>query len=48
MQTNNPSYRYLTIKYFTEAGIEVVAEAKTRDASGLVDSAAAWRDSSRS
>jgi uroporphyrinogen III methyltransferase / synthase len=30
------------------AGIEVVAEAKTRDASGLVDSAAAWRDSSRS
>jgi uroporphyrinogen-III synthase len=29
-------------------GIVVVAEAKTRDASGLVDSAAAWRDSSRS
>jgi uroporphyrinogen-III synthase len=30
------------------AGIEVVAEAKTRDGSSLVDSAAAWRDSSRS
>jgi uroporphyrinogen-III synthase len=30
------------------AGIDVVAEAKTRDADGLVDSAAAWRDSSRS
>jgi uroporphyrinogen-III synthase len=29
-------------------GIVVVAEAKTRDAIGLVDSAAAWRDSSRS
>jgi uroporphyrinogen-III synthase len=29
-------------------GIVVVAEAKTRDVSGLVDSAAAWRDSSRS
>jgi uroporphyrinogen-III synthase len=29
-------------------GISVVAEAKTRDASGLVDSAAAWRDSSPS
>jgi uroporphyrinogen-III synthase len=30
------------------AGLEIVAEAKTRDAKGLVDSAAAWRDSSRS
>jgi uroporphyrinogen-III synthase len=30
------------------AGVEIVAEAKTRDAKGLVDSAAAWRDSSRS
>ena len=30
------------------AGVAVVAEAKTRDANGLVDSAAAWRDSSRS
>ena len=30
------------------AGLEVVAEAKTRDADGLVDCAAAWRDSSRS
>jgi len=30
------------------AGIDVVAEAKTRDVEGLVDSAAAWRDSSRS
>ena len=29
-------------------GLDVVAEAKTRDADGLVDSAAAWRDSSRS
>ena len=29
-------------------GIEVVAEAKTRDTGGLVDCAAAWRDSSRS
>jgi len=28
------------------AGIEVVAEAKTPDTSGLVDSAAAWRDAS--
>jgi len=26
MQTNNPSYRYFTIKYFTEAGIEYVDE----------------------
>ena len=30
------------------AGLDVVAEAKTRDVGGLVDSAAAWRDSSRS
>lgn len=30
------------------SGIHVVAEARTRDADGLVDSAAAWRDSSRS
>jgi uroporphyrinogen-III synthase len=30
------------------AGLDVVAEAETRDADGLVDSAAAWRDSSRS
>jgi uroporphyrinogen-III synthase len=30
------------------AGIDVVAEAATRDVDGLVDSAAAWRDSSRS
>jgi uroporphyrinogen-III synthase len=29
-------------------GLEVVAQAKTRDVDGLVDSAAAWRDSSRS
>jgi uroporphyrinogen-III synthase len=29
-------------------GLEVVAQAKTRDVEGLVDSAAAWRDSSRS
>jgi uroporphyrinogen-III synthase len=29
-------------------GIDVVAEARTRDVGGLVDSAAAWRDSSRS
>jgi uroporphyrinogen-III synthase len=29
-------------------GITIVAEANTRDVSGLVDSAAAWRDSSRS
>lgn len=28
-------------------GLDVVAEANTRDADGLVDSAAAWRDSSR-
>jgi uroporphyrinogen-III synthase len=30
------------------AGIDVVAEAQTRDVEGLVDSAAAWRDSSPS
>jgi uroporphyrinogen-III synthase len=30
------------------AGIEVVGEARTPDVHGLVDSAAAWRDSSRS
>ena len=30
------------------AGIEVVGEARTPDVQGLVDSAAAWRDSSRS
>jgi uroporphyrinogen-III synthase len=30
------------------AGLDVVAEAKARDADGLVDSAAAWRASSRS
>jgi uroporphyrinogen-III synthase len=30
------------------AGIDVVGEAETRDVDGLVDSAAAWRDSSRS
>jgi uroporphyrinogen-III synthase len=30
------------------AGVDVVVEAKTRDVDGLVDSAAAWRDSSRS
>jgi len=30
------------------AGVDVVAEARTRDVDGLVDSAAAWRDSSRS
>ena len=26
MRINNPSYRYFTIKYFTEAGIEYVDE----------------------
>jgi uroporphyrinogen-III synthase len=31
-----------------DAGIEVVAEAATQDVAGLVDSAAAWRASSRS
>jgi uroporphyrinogen III methyltransferase/synthase len=31
-----------------EAGIDVVAEAETQDVRGLVDSAAAWRASSRS
>jgi uroporphyrinogen-III synthase len=31
-----------------DAGIDVVAEAETRDVRGLVDSAAAWRASSRS
>ena len=30
------------------AGVEVVAEAKSHDLLGLVDSAAAWRASSRS
>ena len=31
-----------------EAGVEVVSEAKSHDVQGLVDSAAAWRASSRS
>jgi uroporphyrinogen-III synthase len=31
-----------------EAGLEIVGEARTPDVQGLVDSAAAWRDSSRS
>jgi uroporphyrinogen-III synthase len=31
-----------------EAGLTVVAEAGTQDVAGLVDSAARWRDSSRS
>jgi uroporphyrinogen-III synthase len=31
-----------------EAGVQVVAEARSHDARGLVDSAAAWRASSRS
>jgi len=30
------------------AGVEIAAEARTPDVQGLVDSAAAWRDSSRS
>jgi uroporphyrinogen-III synthase len=30
------------------AGLDVVDEAKTQDVSGLVDSAAVWRASSRS
>ena len=30
------------------AGVEVVAEARSHDVQGLVDSAASWRDSSRS
>jgi uroporphyrinogen III methyltransferase/synthase len=31
-----------------DAGVDVVAEAESHDVHGLVDSAAAWRDSSRS
>ena len=38
----------LTTAAARAAGLDVVAEARTRDADGLVDSAAAWRDSSHS
>ena len=37
-----------TTKAALEAGIDVAGEAKTQDVRGLVDSAAAWRASSRS
>jgi uroporphyrinogen-III synthase len=38
----------LTTAAAREAGVDVVAEAASHDVRGLVDSAAAWRDSSRS